>query len=684
MKDHIAQFTTRVNSVNGKVYGQDPTIFALDVNNENGVSFWYYNTTSTTSPTANTFDKLCNVGSAAPGIADINSTIVDAWDRKWLAWYAAAYPAHTPNGDYSTGDKLPCYAYTTLNGGAANNVAQRATFRPPGTGTAPTDTLVEYRRRVAQFLLETERDMMIALRTYIRSVSSALMICGQAQWTGALAIIEGDLVDTHWYANDALNTDGNVQTVSGTMAAWGAGTVTVNSITGVDSVKHPLEVGQQIRVTQVASPFNTAIYTAAGVTPNTAFTATASDPGYTGAVTITLPSRNQNYCMWHQEPPGTNTASSTRAHITLNGAAETDLDVASFLGQSNFGTMQSILAYQYTGKPFICSEMGAKGVADPHCAGTYRNDFRLMQMLQGGSGGYQFLWANNLPQTGAGEHLLPGDGLSMLCSQAAALMGRTGVVTALPTLDETKVTTSDLLDWHAAHNTTQLYSGSTAGWQALVSVLGAGGISTSYSAFMQARLRATIGGTSSKTTGSYSYVGTGETLGGMTSATTGRLYHQRNIGYVSYETAKMVRIWGRLPASSSGSDMTKMEISVIDGKYWYGEVLWVTLDGSDLGVGRSALFAWMYSREQLQQFRRCQMSGRTQSIEMLDGDASGSTDSSKQPGVVMRNGLRVKLTMPAAQAATVPERYGAMRTHGAHYKSGALWIYPSRPLIVIG
>ena len=36
------------------------------------------------------------------------------------------------------------------------------------------------------------------------------------------------------------------------------------------------------------------------------------------------------------------------------------------------------------------------------------------------------------------------------------------------------------------------------------------------------------------------------------------------------------------------------------------------------------------------------------------------------------------------QTARVIERYGSTRTHGAHYKSGALWLYPERPLIVLG
>ena len=61
-----------------------------------------------------------------------------------------------------------------------------------------------------------------------------------------------------------------------------------------------------------------------------------------------------------------------------------------------------------------------------------------------------------------------------------------------------------------------------------------------------------------------------------------------------------------------------------------------------------------------------------------------STDALKQPAaVVMRNGLRVKLTMPAAKRATVIERYGAVREHGALQVRGAVG-GPNRPLIVIG
>ena len=120
-----------------------------------------------------------------------------------------------------------------------------------------------------------------------------------------------------------------------------------------------------------------------------------------------------------------------------------------------------------------------------------------------------------------------------------------------------------------------------------------------------------------------------------------------------------------------------MQVATADGLAWYGRVMWLSLDGSDLGVGRSVLITYCYPRDESQVARRFFVdTGPTGRVEMLDGDMQPSTDASKQPGVVMRNGLRVKLTMPAAKRATVIERYGAVREHGAHYKSGALWVAP--------
>lgn len=684
MKDHVTAWLDRVNSVNGRRYGDDHTISTIDCFNEQGVAAWYFGTSSISSPTSNTFDYLCRVGSTTPGTDQLNSAYVAWWDAKWLAWYAATYPGHTPNGDFPGKlNTLPCYAYT---GAMGPNIAARSTYRA-GTFAEGWTT------RVAAFLSFAEAEFVTAMRTHIRSKSSHILRqFGQNSYMFPASLTQGDVIDNHNYPS-ATTTNGNpvtdtITSGGGKGMSWVAGTLTVVFSA---APTRSLLVGQSIRMTQTSGGSWTDVVVIATVftttTANDSFTATGvADPvsfaGTQVSATAELPTIDANTWPFHIVTATDTT--STRMHWYATPGTESDYDRNSgWLGQTGIGPYSSLPNNMFSGLPCTCTELGMRGITGP-VWGLHRITYTLLDLLQGGSGAYAFTWNNSTLQPGAGEHAIPGDGSALLDAQVMTLMAR--YITPFTVEDLAQFTQSDTNTFFAKRNTTDL-GGLSQNGHSFAYIENA--VSGMWQTTLNRRARASLGAVSAPSTQSYTVAATGWTHPVLNNAATGLFYVWIDMGVVVYENAKIVIVVGRIPPDSTTKPLplSKLQCSTTDAKAWYGRIVWASLDGSDLGVGRSALYTWCYPREQMQMFRRMQIdAGPVVRAEMLNNDASGinTSDAATQPGVVMRNGLRVKLTMAGAKAATVPERYGAMRTHGAHYKSGALWVYPTRPLIVIG
>jgi hypothetical protein len=688
MRNHISVFLDRVNTVNGLRYGNDHTLAIINPWNEMGHAYWYFNTTSTSSPSGNTFDRMAFQGSSTSSADPANPTAlyVAAWDSKFAAWYTATFGT-TPASDYGKANTLPCNGYT---GAMGSNVAARDAYRVGATGND-----YAWRKRVNRFLRETESTMVSGMQTWLRTKSSHILhLPGQSSWMFPTSLNAGDLCAPHYYLNPST-TSSNTFTATGKAtggggASWAANVLTVllkgTGATGPDS-QHPLSTGQYVRVT--AGGMSSEVVGPITISSSTDFTAPrVGDPGGLATpvdCTVILPTYDDTYNEWQAEPAGDTAA--TRTHVVLAGSsAEVNSDVTAgsggWAGSNNYGAMTGTRSGQVWGKPRITTELGNRAICPPSSS-IFHVSYSLFDLLQGGSGGMLFSWLARPAVSAPGELSIGGNGSSFLSMQLVALMAR--YITPFPTEDATQVTTDDIDDWYSKKNTTDLYAGNGAGWPSFVDLTTGSvttGLDNQYHAFMHSRLRTKIAASTVKTDVTYTHGSAGWTHPELNSASTGRLYHQRNIGTVVYENSKICLMFGRFRDSTDSTETAQMSLKAIDGFYWTGLVAWVSLDGSDLGVGRSALFHWMYARDASQQFRRHAMSGRNQYVEMLDGDSGSAAE--PQPGVVMRNGLRVKLTMPAAQTARVIERYGSLRSHGAHYKSGALWINPSRPLIVLG
>jgi hypothetical protein len=702
IKTYLLRYFGRINSKNGKRYGNDPVFMGVNPWNEIGLSYWYLNTSSTSSPSSNTFDNLCKTGSpSGASAAEPVAGLVSAWDAAWLAWYQTNFPGHTPDGDFPGQlNTLPTYAYQQVNG-LGVGIAARKDFRTPGTGTAPADTFYNWRCRVIQFLMETEANMVLNIKAWLRqNAPKVWLVPGQSSWMFPLALAAGDLSDTHMYDTSTNpNTTGNTGTATGKAtggggASWVANVLTVllkgTGATAPDA-SHPLVTGQFIRVT--AGGLSGEVVGPITALNSTDFTAPrVGDPGGLGSpvdCSVILPSVINDWCSWHAVTPGVAVASSLVTHVNMAGSsAESDVLMAHWPGNANFGQLQGMRNGRIDGLPVIVTELGKRGLTDPYAKGMYRVDSQLFELLQGGAGVFHFSLINGSIQPGMLEHALQGDGSSNLQEEICALISRPGYVPVLPNLDITQVTIADICDWYAAHNPTQLYAGLTPGWANLVSTLELTGLDTQWNAFMFARLRHKIAAASAKTNVSYTYAAGGATFGGLTDPSTGRLYLRRDVGYYTWENDLWCRIAGRLPANFNAPDnsaLTKLSIRTTDGKLWYGHVTWVSLDGSKLGTGgRSALYTWMYPVEEATRFRRFTSGGTTQAIETLDGDAGGATDAGKQPGVIMRNGLQITLATGQDQKVKSLERNNGSTRQPSYYSAGTLKIMAQRPRLIIG
>lgn len=690
MKTHLNRFLDRINSVNGKRYGDDHTISTFDILNEQGIPAWYFPTSSATSPSSNTFDLMCHAGSSVPGgsQSEPNAMVVGWWDAAWLDWYGTKYPGHTPNGDYAgKTDKLPCYAYTTLNGGAANNIAQRATYR---AGTSGDGWLL----RVAEFLADTEVSFCTALRDHLRSKSSHILLqCGQQGYVSPRAIAVGDIHDSHVYLN-ATATAGNPNTDtitagSGKGVSWAGGTLTVVFSA---TPTRTLLVGQSIRITQTSGGSWTSIVTIATVftttTTDDSFTATGvPDPvtiaGTQVSATAELPTLDNNTWPFHAATPAD--TASTRIHYwnaSASGEQNTDIYWA---GQSGLGSYYLLIDAYMSGKPATCTELGERGPCGP-VKGLYRTAFTLIDLLQRGAGSYQFAWNNATDQTGASEHSIPGDGGAMLDTALMSLMAR--YVTPFPLTDTSYVQASDYHLFLAGHNSTDItpvkVNGQSYGYHE------SRGDTFLWQNILQRRLRLDLGAVSSPSVQTYSLPNTVWTHPELNDQATGLFFVWYGMGCIGYISSKIVVVVGRLPTDSVASSLpidSRLKFSTLDGKAWYGRIAWVSLDGSDLGAGRSAVFTHCYPREEVQQFRRLFVDSGTPRAEMLLDDMTAiyaQGDAATQPGVVMRDGLRLQLAMPSdAQKASIIERYGTQREHPAFTASGWMTLYPTAPLLVL-
>ena len=217
--DHLDQWLTRINSVNGRRYADDHTLLGFDPFNEQGMANAFFSSSDTAG--SNTWDYLCKVGSTTGGATEPVSAIVAWWDAKFLAWYQATYGT-TPASDYAKQNTLPTYRY---NGAMGPNVAARDRYYD---GTVAGGWVV----RVARFIRETEAEFCTAIKNHVRSRSShARLSFGQVAWMFQSSIALGDLCDNHTYPS-ATVTDSNTPATAiaaggGKGMSWVAGTLTV-------------------------------------------------------------------------------------------------------------------------------------------------------------------------------------------------------------------------------------------------------------------------------------------------------------------------------------------------------------------------------------------------------------------------------------------------------------------------
>jgi hypothetical protein len=692
--DHLDQWLTRVNSVNGRRYADDHTLLGFDPLNEQGMANAFFS--SSDSAGSNTWDYFCKVGSTTPGSTEPVSAIVAWWDAKFLAWYQATYGS-TPAVDYGKANTLPVYRYGSagVTGTLGPNVAARDRFYD---GTVAGGWVV----RVARFIREVEAEFCTTIKNHVRSRSAhALRSFGQAAYVFQSTLALGDFCDNHFYPNATVTDSNNATTsVTGGSGASAIGaTWAANELKLVFSAAQTALVGQSIRFLQTSGGSFTEVCPVASLSQTNIANDTINltrvgDPGGLASTApkasfkATFPTVDNNTWPFHNATAGD--AANTRMHYwdAATPTTESNYDRAGgWAGQSGAGTYNTLRDCYLYGKAAICTELGERGLAGPQ-KGLYRTAYTLFDLLQGGSGGFHFSWVNGFLAPTNGEHNIPGDGASWIDAIAMTLMVR--CVGELPNEDIAHIADADIDALFGRKNSTDTawtaLNGQSAGYSQYADY-------AAWRAIAMRRLKLALDGTSVPSAWTVpSLPNTGWTNPDLASASTGLLFWWYNFGTLIYENSKCAIIMGRIPTDTAAASpaplplpISKLQCATSDGLAWYGRVMWLSLDGSDLGVGRSVLITYCYPRDQSQVARRFFVdSGPTGRVEMLDGDDQPDTDSSKQPGVVMRNGLRVKLTMAGAKAATVPERYGAMRTHGAHYKSGALWINPSRPLIVLG
>lgn len=516
IKAHIATFLNRVNSITGIRYGDDPSIAVVNPLNELGIGTFYWSTSSTTSPSSFTFDKLVANTSADA----IHTTYVQAFDAKYTAWHNANFGTDpTWNGVSST--VLPCFAFTGAEGGTVPARPAPKSFRANYTtdGAASNAQRTE-RMRVAQFIEELERDFHSELRTYLRTLApNILYSAGQGGWVGAYAHDVSDLVDGHCYHTPFVGSstsNGNYSLITGSSWTWGAGTLSGTLGSAPDGA-HALTIGMPVRVVAHASfETNTTYYwqpgqtfsvgmfcitegnnvyrcasittgvtgstsagptgTGTGITDGgvtwdyvwsaivtivttgttTTFTGTSADPGASLSGVVILPGQSAAICALHATPAAD--TGTTRISANVNGTTG-NVDVAGGLQGDN-----TTLGYfyvdvfrrqtSYYGKPRFCTEMGQQGGPGVISHVQHPVLYSIWDKLQGGNGRFWFCIANHQAMVAPGDHTLQSHGSAWLLMELLTLMDRYGQIPAFATEDRNTIQASDLYDWYAKHTAT--------------------------------------------------------------------------------------------------------------------------------------------------------------------------------------------------------------------------------------
>jgi len=732
VKDHMAVFLNRVNKYTGRTYGSEYTLFSINPFNEMGVYQFYYNTSNISSPTSSTFDKMVQTGGSP------NSTYVAAIDAKFVAWHTATFGSGPTYGGTPI-TYMPTYAYTSTTGsGIADRSAK--SFKSNVGAASTTEPYYTERMRIAQFWEELERDLNTELRDYLKTLSPHhLYSAGQSGYIGHYAGSVSDILDVHCYhypSDGSLVRNGNWQTTTATSMSWAAGTLTVTGISGIDTT-HGLVVGQPVRVVKDntytsanvsrwrpnkafstgnfcltndnrvykattggttaatgAGPIGTGASIADGTVTwayiwseqvtiatqaTTQFTATSSDPAYSGTCSVVLPAHAVNYSALHAN--FASDTANTRVHANVNGTMQNVDFTGSASGDAtSLGSIYSITFRKgttLTNKPAMCTETGVNGLSVlGHCQHWFL--VNLYGLLQNTSGFYWFCFINaTWPMQAGGDHNFQANNY-WLMAEIITLMNRYGGISKLTTEDKTVATLPILYDHYAKADNISGYQ-PTPGYSALVSTLELAGEDGQYWSYIHARLRYDIQSVAAQTNVTYALAGAGQTAGDKTNAAVCKVLVHRNTGYITVETPTFHMVLGRIPGA--GLTLNKMQVSVKDGFHWYGVVVWASEDGLALGIGKSRVYTFCYPRDENQQFAML----TTTRQHLLDQGYSSSLSAEVQPGFVLRDGLEVKLAMTSGQGVyqQVNGVTQQLVAPGDSFSGGFLYVQPQHPRLLV-
>jgi len=583
---HLDNLLDRVNSVNSLAYKDDHTICMIDMLNEQGVCFAFYNVGSNLAdPKESTWDRLCRIGSTNLTTDEPNAYFVAWWDAAWLAWFNTEY-SMTPVAKYGGVFGL---AYNTLPTRGTTVLGPNIAARPQFS----VGTNADYRTDVNKFLRETETNWFISMRDYIEAKSSHILTGGgQSGWVFTTTQTAGRFIDTHNYLGDP-DTDSNsysvsVPATSGRGVTWtdlgaGSGPLTITFGSLLPTGFRAIDEGMPLKLT---SPYTgPATYVAVGgVVGDVITTENVPDPGVIAgtkvACTVNLPTCDQNDWPFHL-PTAAETSAPQTTRMPYYDASGTEVyydRATGWLGDNGLGVYSYMPDYYFAGLPTICSERGMRGLVGP-VQGMHHLALPLLDKLNGGSGASNFTWnfANVAPVPGENE--IPGNGASFLEGEIIGLIQR--YVGELPDLDKNFIQVSDI----------------DANFGSASPDFGFG-FSCAYNTFNPGIWRAIlnktpitiVGGTTNVSTESYSNAPNGWIHPDLDDELTGLFYVWFGMGCVIYSNSKIIIIFGRMPRSSSILEETGVPTSIIsrlswttaDSNEWYGRIVWSSLDGTDL------------------------------------------------------------------------------------------------------
>lgn len=654
-KDHLNKFLTRVNSVNGRIYGKDYTFRAVNVLNELGIFNAYM-------LSGGEFDTMCTVGGTN------NALYVSAIDQQFVAWHTTKYGSGpTVNNVAST--TMPCFNYS---GAMGSGVAARATYKAMVSGTPSVMTQYTLERnRIATFWRELEDSFHQEMKFYVKGLSSHIHYsAGQFGYLSIAGIQNSDFVDRHLYQSTS-NTTGNTQNFTGVTVTYSAGTLTVTGLTApaaIDS-NHTLAAGHPVKLTQSIGGTWTAVVTISNVLTSSSFECTSfADPGFTNITcSAILAGRAGNDSWLHREPPVNDEAGSTRVHATINGVAQ-NFDVSSFQGQNNWGGFNDYRSISYKGKPSELTEHGQKGWST--IAHTQHAVISaIIDEMTGTSGFYHFAVINATYSPLAGEHVFQIP-TTLLCAELITLIKRYSGIEPMVSEDLTQVTLTDVDQWYADHCNSPgpNIGGATPGWADFTTT---SPNNTQYHAFWMKKLRWVIGSTTAKTNVTYNFTTSGQVLPDYSNSAICRITVNRDIGYLTIESPTCQLAIGRIPDTLT---LDKLKLEVPDGKRWYGVAAWISKDGTPLSTGEnSVVYTMMYPKDDNMEFAALT---RTVCAVITYGGAS------PVPGVIMRDNLRMRLTSSTDKTPFYVNR-GRYQKHPSKYKAGEIYISPTQPRILL-